>query len=644
MPAPFVRLGNRALGVAGSLLGFDQGALPSSGPVALRFLGWIAPASLAAAAGLMLIALAQIAGMYNYPFGPALFWSGTAAIVFPSALRIAWPYTPSRESLLLVLIMGMGLYGVKILHGPLHFVQFDEFLHWNTALNIMEEGRLFGSNSLLPISALYPALEIVATAFSHLSGLPIFECGLIVIGVGKAIFLAALFLVAEAVAGSSRVAGLACIVFMSNANFGTFHSIFSYESLAYSLMALTFLAAFRLANGGGLAKLHLLAGIAFASALAVTHHLTSYLSAAFLTALALLTAMEKRSAKDGTQLALLAGAGIVAGVAWWRFTGGPGSAYLGPVLEKGFSDFFAVLASPGRARTPFQGADGSGQPLWQKYTSIASYLLICVGLATGFFRTLRLAGVAVKRSGLRIAWVNSGLVLFTLLTILFPLSVMLRLTQSGWEVGNRLGSFASLGVCIVVAIAIAGFWQGRLPGKPRVAAIALALSVMVVGGSMVGWGKSEINYPYQVAADSRSVEPLGIGAAEWSRQWLGPGQRFAADRINQVLLGTFGRQIAITSLESKLSISGVLFSKEMGAEELNAIKKTSADYVMIDLRLTSALPVFGVYVDSSEKPEFHEHPPELETLLKFNKLKGVSRPFDNGATIIYDVRALHAIQ
>ena len=130
--------------------------------------------------------------MHNGAYSLALYWGGTAAIAFPAALRIAWPYTPPRESLVLILIMGMGLYGVKILHSPLHFSEYDEFLHWNTALNIMEEQHLFGANSLLPISPLYPGLEIVATALSNLSGLSIFACGLLVIGIGKVIFLSAL--------------------------------------------------------------------------------------------------------------------------------------------------------------------------------------------------------------------------------------------------------------------------------------------------------------------------------------------------------------------------------------------------------------------------------------------------------------------
>jgi hypothetical protein len=61
---------------------------------------------------------------------------------------------------------------------------------------------------------------------------------------------------------------------------------------------------------------------------------------------------------------------------------------------------------------------------------------------------------------------------------------------------------------------------------------------------------------------------------------------------------------------------------------------------MADLRLTEALPVIGVYFSKGEPVQAHETPPDPEALLKFNGLKEVGRPFDNGFIVIYDVREL----
>ncbi len=631
----------RALNLASLLLGFDKSGLPVGDVRSAPGLGWIAPISLLIAGGLMLVSLAQVTAMHGGQ-APPLYWTGIVLITFPVSFRIALPRASRSERLTLILLMAVAFYAVKILYSPLNFALFDEFLHWNTALNIQEQGHLFGSNSLLPISRLFPGLEIVTTALSSLSGLSIFASGIILIGVVRAAFVSVLFLAAETLSGSSRVAALACIVFMSNSNFSAFQAQFSYESLAFALMSFAFLTALRLIREERDSTFYLLAGLCFAAATAVTHHLTSYFTAALLTALAVLRVIEGRLDGRAFFLVCLAAASVGADIAWLWITGSSGS-YLGPTVERGFREFADFLTSSGSGRTLFAGPDGSQQPLWEKLTAMASTLLICLGLALGFFRSLNLAGVRIERKGprIKIAWNNSGLVLLTLLTLGFPLSVLLRLTQSGWEIGNRLGPFVSLGVCVVVAIAIAGLWQEFRTKRQRPGMIASALTITVLGGFVLGWGPTPINYPYKVEADGQSIEPLGIGAAEWTREWLGPGQRFATDRINRVLLATYGRQIPITSLHDKVDITAVLFAPVLGEEELRAIKEAMTGYVMIDLRLTTALPVGGVYFEGGEDPRINSTPPEPAALLKFNKISGVSRPFDNGATIIYDVRPLN---
>jgi hypothetical protein len=294
---------------------------------------------------------------------------------------------------------------------------------------------------------------------------------------------------------------------------------------------------------------------------------------------------------------------------------------------------------------PYQGDNGVSQPLLQMCIGMASVLLTCAGLATGFFRSLNLAGARIERFGLppRITWRNSALVFFALLTLAFPLCMLLRLTRAGWEIGSRADAFVSLGVCMVVAIAIAGYWQGSSASRPRSVVIAFLLTIMALGGFTIGWGPRLFKYPYKIVADEESIEPLGIGVAEWTRRWLGPGGRFSADRINSTLLVIYGRQAVITGALYKDNIPDVVFSKEFSPYELKIIKEAQVDYIMIDLRLTEDLPRYGVYFEPGEEAEFHILPPEPAALLKFNHVKGVSRPFDNGATIIYDVRRLHAV-
>src|SRR5262249_40577191 len=165
----------------------------------------------------------------------------------------------------------------------------------------------------------------------------------------------------------------------------------------------------------------------------------------------------------------------------------------------------------------------------------------------------------------------------------------------------------------------------------------MALTIVLIGGAFVGWGIASISPHYRVAADASSVEPMGIGASKWARRWLGEDHNFAADRINQVLLATYGRQQVVTSEETRVDVSNVLFSETLGPEELNAIEKGELEYLLVDLRLTQALPVVGVYFSKGEAPAIHRAPPDPDVLLKFNSIKNVGRPFDNGFIVIFDV-------
>src|SRR6266545_4304543 len=85
----------------------------------------------------------------------------------------------------LSLVGALGLYLVKVLHSPLIFTLHDEFIHWHTANDILKSGHLFRENPLLPASALFPGLEIVTAALTRLSGLTIFDAGVVVVGIAR---------------------------------------------------------------------------------------------------------------------------------------------------------------------------------------------------------------------------------------------------------------------------------------------------------------------------------------------------------------------------------------------------------------------------------------------------------------------------
>jgi hypothetical protein len=318
----------------------------------------------------------------------------------------------------------------------------------------------------------------------------------------------------------------------------------------------------------------------------------------------------------------------------------PVGTYLGPELSGGLSDLYRVVTTMTLAHKPFAAPAGAEvPPLWLKLTAFSGVAVICVGLATGFFRALAQAGTRCSWGGYfpSLTFTNSRLVLLTLLTLGYPISMALRATESGWELGNRVAPFLYLGIGPVMALAIADFWQKPATSRWVNASTGIALTIVLIGGAFVGWGIGGLSPHYRVVADASSVEPMGIEASKWTRQWLGEDHNFAADRINQVLLATYGRQQVVTAEEVGVDVSTVLFSEKLGPEELNAIKVGELEYLLVDLRLTKALPVVGVYFSKAEAPLIHSVPPAPDALLKFNSMNDIGRLFDNGFIIIYDV-------
>ena len=136
--------------------------------------GWCATLALIIAAGLLLMAAGQGAGLRSDPSAARLFWSGVVVVVVPMVLRIAWPPIARSERLFLLVLLAVALFFIKISYAPTGFAGHDEFLHWIAADDMLTAGRLFLSNPLLPIGATYQGLEILTTGIVNLTGLSLF--------------------------------------------------------------------------------------------------------------------------------------------------------------------------------------------------------------------------------------------------------------------------------------------------------------------------------------------------------------------------------------------------------------------------------------------------------------------------------------
>jgi hypothetical protein len=224
----------------------------------------------------------------------------------------------------------------------------------------------------------------------------------------------------------------------------------------------------------------------------------------------------------------------------------------------------------------------------------------------------------------------------------YPASLGLRLTQRGAEASNRASEFLFLAVAFVLAVAatecwlkVCDTWKGRY-------LLGIWATVLFAGGVILGWPSwARLPGPYLVGADMRSIEPQGVAAARWARDNLGPGARVAADRTNRLLIGYYGEQRPITGYGDNVDESPVFFAPELGKFEIDTLQQGQVRYLVVDQRLTSGLPMVGVYFEQGEPNTFvHRTPIDPQALAKFDRAKGVNRIFDSGDISIFDVGAL----
>ena len=610
-------------------------------PVASISISWIVLLCLGVSVGSLLVALGHAAGLHGSPYAWAVFWPGVTLMLLP-IIRIADVEVARSERILLLILVAEAILLYKTLYAPTSFEQFDEMLHWMSAHDILYRRKLFLENSLLPISPFYPALEIVTTALANLADVTVFPAGILVLTVIRATVIVGLFLFFEKLSGSARLGAIAAVVYMCSATFPIFESMFAYESLGFTLCVLIGLAELQINQTTAYSVRALILPGMLLATLAVTHHVSAFWMAAYLIALMVIEAFRRKERSGSRLLMGILILGVLFPLVWMNTRGNPLVEYLGPVIEEALDNFYEKISGMSPPRQMFMAENGVRQPIGVQLIGIAGTLLVAVGLATGFFRSL-CSSIGIQIGGwsrvlwvLRREWLDSRIILLTLAAFGFPLSVALRVSSTGWEIGYRMNTFVFIGVAFVVAVSVVHFWQAR-PARWNRIGVNAALVIMLLGTVMLSSGYRAIHSPYIVNADPGSIEPMGVGTAEWTKDWLGPGQRFSADRVNRTLLATYGDQNVISGMQH-VDISRTIFNKEITGDVLYPIRFGKIDFLLADLRLTTARAVLGEYYEKGEHSGGYPPPPNF--MLKFDREPDVARIYDNGFIVIYDVRRL----
>lgn len=657
--------------LAGSRLQAAEAARRAAARRVLTYGTWgrLPELTLISATGLLIIAVADALSRWGYgPRMEGLFWIGLLTILIPLTARLLTPRVTRNELLGLALVYGLSLYLIKYMQSPFGFTYADEFVHLFNTNQIYTTGRLFGLNTILPATPYYPGLAAATAGLMQLAGLNGFGAGLVVIGLARLTMTLALFLFFERLTRSARVAALSTVLYAANANYMFWSVQFSYESLALPLAVMVLALLLRREQGRmsaerlGLTVVTLL----LIGTIIVTHHLTSYFLVGVLTAWALLAspardrlyrlvaagvvrlertkwgAQALRLARRlvgrpaGTETGLTSGNGpsglaLIAAVVTllWLFNVATLTvSYLSPVFVKALSSVAGSLSGETSARELFQSDTGVVAPLWERAAGIGSVLVSLAGLPLGL------------REVWRRRLYHPAMLLCAGLAVAYFGGVGLRLIPEAWEIGNRSGEFLFLGLAVVLAYAHPVQWlRGRARRWARPALVAV-VALITMGGTIAGWPPPlRTTLAGVIRVGDEEVRPAGWTAAHWFRLYVGPEHIVAAQEAPGRYMFGEGQQYAF--ITHAFSIKSVFRAYGLQAWQFDALRSAHIEYLVMDRRRVSNNGMQGYFFDwLPDTAPVDDVILAPEIYAKFDGLPEVSRIFDAGSLVIYDVRAL----
>jgi hypothetical protein len=597
----------------------------------------VSAVALCAATGVLVVAAAYTAGRRGYAdtaWADRLYWLGQLIILVPVAARLlSRRVLTVRETLTLVVTLTVAEYLVKVCYSPAAFTYADELMHWRSTTDILQTGRLFTANNLLPISPYYPGLEEVTSALVSVTGLSLFTCGLIVAGTAHLLFVLVLFVLFRHVSGSHRIAGVAVLLYASESLFQSFDSMFVYQTLAVPFLGLTVLAVWRLAAPQAAASRAGWLTVAAVSALATvaTHHVTSYLLVATLEVITLgaLFARDRALARWASALVLLSAAAFTA---WIVFVAPSTVGYLQPVMDSAIQAVRSIIEGRNSGAPP--PASAASGPLESQVLAGGAVLIMSALMPVGWWQVWQR-----YRSQ---AW----MVAMAIGSVSWFAVVAVRLfVADGSELAGRASTFVFVPAGFMAALAVIRLTENslrwpvvRASVRRRaplvVAGTVVATVVLILNGLINGWPPfwERLPGPYQVAGAERSVGPEQIASADWARAALGPGNRFATDEGDLPVLGSYGDQNTVGD-------DSILYtSPTVTPAATQLVQAQSIDYVLVDRRMSQLLPASGQYFPIDPNAGRYTRPLPLGGLTKFNTEAGVARVYDSGNIVIYDLK------
>jgi len=583
--------------------------------------GHLAPIALCAGLGLLLCSYANALSRQLLDPSPMLLWAGMLLIALPIFYRLTSRDASPGERLALVCLLGLALYGVKLMRDAPIFIFSDEPVHAFNANQIAAHSHLFRYNPILPVTPSYPGLEGATSALMTITGLSSYWSGAVVVAVARLSLMAGLFLLFSRISGSARTAGLATAIYTANFNFLYWGTQFSYESLSLPIFVVVLMAiAERSATPREWARDWIAPIVLGISAIVVTHHLTSYALAAFIAGLALAYWLVRRDWKwpNPWRYAVVT---VALASAWLVLVASSTFAYLSPVLGGAFEAIFNTASGEAPPRGLFEGR-GPSAPTTPALARAVALLAILMLLAALPF-------------GLRNVWRRHRhkpfALVFSVAAIGFFSTLALRLAPAAWETGNRAGEFLFIGLAFVLALAGLQDWAPwKRPWIGR-AALTVSLGIVLVGDAIAGWPWDlQLASPVRASADGGTISSPPLAVAEWARDRTDEDSRFAAGTADARMLLSPGGRIALAGKHP--DIEDLLLEPAISTWEIPLLRKNHVRYILTDSR--------DVARDSTRGYAFST-PDEViipkSAIVKFREIPGATRIYSSGEISVYDL-------
>ena len=320
----------------------------------------VALSSLVTAIGMLLIAVSYTASRSVSGWAEPLFWFGFVLIISPALISITSSMPGRGERQAILVVLALGLYAAKVFYSPTFFSFPDELQHLRSTEDLMATGRLFAPNPILPVSPLYPGFESVISAVVSVSGLSIFQAGILVVGMAKLLGVLALFALYELLSGSSRIASVGVLLYASNPHYALFDSQFAYESLGVPLIAFALFAICRRTgvptDGRWTLLLICLLGIL---AVVVTHHVSSLFLLVILATWSIVSVLDRSWERQFGLLFAFTMFTLAAIVLWTTVVAFGAVAYLVNPLLSGIENLANLISGEAAARQLFEFFPGS---------------------------------------------------------------------------------------------------------------------------------------------------------------------------------------------------------------------------------------------------------------------------------------------